>query len=250
MKRDSHYWGKRGKHNHLNLGDVYSDRKNAHKKNVQCNELKTHSPSSPPTTRVFKRRVHMRHGRTIMNNRTIETTRRLAMIRKSCDAVIHKLEGIARHADLVSRWAVIFNELEIMYLLSPEPVVLDDGTSYSFDFYLPEQDGYFECYGSNASPGAILKIIDSGKKVFIGYVDFSFCACDDWRYMENGHPSYTLADPDMSELVRCTECGSVFFMGLGGSYRCQCCGAYDGDHYITNVEEEFASAVRKARARS
>ncbi|MBQ6592804.1 MAG: hypothetical protein IJH98_07930 [Solobacterium sp.] len=32
MKRDFHYWGKRGKHNHLKLEDMYSDRKNAQKK--------------------------------------------------------------------------------------------------------------------------------------------------------------------------------------------------------------------------
>jgi hypothetical protein len=75
-------------------------------------------------------------------------------------------------------------------------------------------------------------IRDANVSVAVGYPDMTFQACDKWWDGE-----YQLADKDSSVLVRCRECGGLWFMGNEGSYVCQCCGEYDGDgHLVESID--------------
>jgi hypothetical protein len=57
--------------------------------------------------------------------------------------------------------------------------------------------------------------------------------------------------------VQCSECGKLYFSGINGSFECQCCGAYDGDHYfgiicsgdhaLYGIEPDVKNAMDAAR---
>ena len=152
---------------------------------------------------------------------------------------------------LEARWAVFFNWLKIQYLYEPEGFMLEDGTMYLPDFYLPDQDTFFEVKGvmRDADNHKIQQFReDSGKPVVVGYDDMRFDATDRWEH------SYEFAGRDSSVLARCKECGKPYFMGINGSFRCRCCGAYAGDGHFDilgwgNGQSEswdFAIASHKA----
>lgn len=155
-----------------------------------------------------------------------------------------------------ARWAVFFDCLSIKYIYEPEGVMLTDGTLYLPDFYLPDSDAFFEVKGimSDKDMHKIKQLItDSGKAVHIGYSDMTFQSCDDW--WEN---YYELTDKRSSYIVQCAVCGKYYFAGINGSYACQVCGAYDGDHYFnpavsgdhsvySSCGEQVMFAINKAR---
>lgn len=132
---------------------------------------------------------------------------------------------------LEARWAVFFDTLGIKYEYEPEGFKMSDGTLYLPDFYLPESNQFFEVKGimTEVDMHKITQFIkDSGRPCAIGYSDFTFEACDWWwddgfELNRNKHESC---------LVCCSKCGKYYFAGIVGSYQCQCCGAYDGDHYF------------------
>ncbi|MBQ1810047.1 MAG: hypothetical protein II016_02800 [Erysipelotrichaceae bacterium] len=132
---------------------------------------------------------------------------------------------------LEARWAVFFDTLGIKYEYEPEGFKMSDGTLYLPDFYLPESKQFFEVKGimTEVDMHKITQFIeDSGQPCAIGYSDFTFEACDWWwdegfKLNRNKHESC---------LVCCSKCGKYYFAGIVGSYQCQCCGAYDGDHYF------------------
>lgn len=56
-----------------------------------------------------------------------------------------------------ARWAVFFDYLDVPYEYEPEGYVLDDGTRYLPDFYLPREDCFFEIKGAEPSEDDITK---------------------------------------------------------------------------------------------
>lgn len=135
-------------------------------------------------------------------------------------------------------WAVLFDQLKIPYIHEPEGFIFSDGTKYLPDFYLPDQNAFFECKGvmSDKDLHKIEMLIkESGRPVIVGYTDFTFEACDDYYYggdIPGGELPYERADKASSVLVKCPACGKYYFSATNGYYGCQCCNAYDGDHYF------------------
>lgn len=149
-----------------------------------------------------------------------------------------------------ARWAVFFDQLGIPYIHEPEGFVFSDGTTYLPDFYLPDSKAFFECKGiMNDKDLHKIKMLmeESGRPVIVGYSDFTFDSCEnDW-----GHGFYR-AEKDDSVLIQCPCCKKWYFAGIEGFYECQCCGAYDGDHYFCiefsnpNSYYGISEEVRKA----
>lgn len=136
--------------------------------------------------------------------------------------------GYRFRSRLEARWAVFFDALKIKYEYEPEGFKLSDGTCYLPDFWLPESRAFFEVKGvlSEKDAHKIEQLMaDSNCPVIIGYPNFEFEACDYWW-----GDDLIRASKACSLLNRCRSCGKISFMGISGSYKCPCCGAYDGDH--------------------
>ena len=138
--------------------------------------------------------------------------------------------GYRFRSRLEARWAVFFDAAGIEYYYEPEGVKLSDGTLYLPDFYLPKSKQWFEVKGvmKEEDKHKIEQLIkDANVSVAVGYPDMTFQACDKWW-----DGTYQLADKLSSILVRCRECGGLWFMGTNGNFECQCCGEHDGDHHL------------------
>ena len=135
--------------------------------------------------------------------------------------------GYRFRSRLEARWAVFFDAIGIKYLYEPEGYRLSDGTCYLPDFYLPEMNSFFEVKGELklTDERKIKQFISETKQpVTIGFDDFTFTACSDYR------PDYYHMDfKNQSVLAKCNKCNKYFFTGISGSWECQCCGYYNGD---------------------
>lgn len=139
-------------------------------------------------------------------------------------------KGYRFRSRLEARWAVFFESLDIRFEYEPEGYQLTDGTRYLPDFYLPDSDTFFEVKGvlSEKDNQKIQRFREDIKKpVVIGYDGMKFDATDAWN-----EGKYEFAGQDSSVLARCKDCGKAYFMGMNGSFRCRCCGAYDGDGHF------------------
>lgn len=63
------------------------------------------------------------------------------------DAIETYYKGCRFRSRLEARWAVFFDTLEIRWLYEPEGFVLEDGTRYLPDFYLPDYELWIEVKG-------------------------------------------------------------------------------------------------------
>lgn len=127
-----------------------------------------------------------------------------------------------------ARWAVFFDTAGIEWMYEPEGFEMSDGTRYLPDFYLPESKTFFECKGIMSTEDLykiLMFINESDNPVVVGYPDMTFMAC-------SKTDQYSLESKSNSAIVRCTECGGIYFLGIGGSWACRCCGAYDGNSYV------------------
>lgn len=138
--------------------------------------------------------------------------------------------GYKFRSRLEARWAVFFDKVGIKYSYEPEGFKLSDGSLYLPDFYLPESKQFFEVKGvmSEKDLHKIKQFIeDTNHSCTVGYDDFTFEAC------ENGWDDrFHLTTKENSRLVICGKCDKYYFAGIEGSYKCQCCGAHDGDSYF------------------
>lgn len=58
-----------------------------------------------------------------------------------------KYKGVRYRSKLEAQWAKFFDHFGIRHIYEPEVFVLDDGTKYLPDFYLPDSKQYFEVKG-------------------------------------------------------------------------------------------------------
>lgn len=161
---------------------------------------------------------------------------------KNIKAIETYYNGYRFRSRAEARWAVLLDSLRCLYIPEPEGVLLSDGTWYLPDFYLPESDSFLEVKGilDDIDLHKIQQLIkDSGKAVNIGYSDMTFQACDNYTGWGDGHDNFELTCDD-SWICRCRTCGKVFFMGSFASYKCQCCGEYDGDHHFKILLDCYA----------
>lgn len=149
--------------------------------------------------------------------------------------------GIHFRSKLEAQWAKFFDAMKIKWIYEPEGYQLSDGTWYLPDFYLPDSKQWFEVKGvmSNKDMSKIsLLAKDSQKDVVVGLPGGEFymysCYFDDTVVLMSKGETY---------INECLECGKKSFMNSNGSYECQCCDAYDGDHFINwimNGADEFS----------
>jgi ribosomal protein L37E len=141
-----------------------------------------------------------------------------------------RYNGITFRSKLEAQWAKYLDYWHIRWDYEPEGYVFRDGTKYLPDFFLPESRTFLEVKGLMDQEDwhkVELLTHESGRPVVIGYAMGQFRACDLW---EDGH--YELSEMADSALIRCRQCGRMSFIGTNGSWRCRCCGAYDGDGHI------------------
>ena len=147
--------------------------------------------------------------------------------------------GYRFRSRLEARWAVFFDTAGIPYEYEPEGFVLSDGTMYLPDFYLKDQDTFFECKGvmSSVDKHKIEMLAkDTGKEIVIGYSDLAFSVA--WwmadpteEEIRNGSDAKAgiLENNKDCWLCKCRKCGKLYFIETWGSWACRCCGHYDGD---------------------
>lgn len=129
---------------------------------------------------------------------------------------------------------------------------MSDGTRYLPDFYLPDVGCFFEVKGNmkERDTHKILRLMeDTGVPVIVGHDNLEFTACDHWdkddgltpwevykthwfgrfELGETPEHEWTMADgPGSSYLVKCDQCGKLYFVGIDGDYNCPHCGQYHG----------------------
>lgn len=139
-------------------------------------------------------------------------------------AIETEYKGYKFRSRLEARWAVFFDSLNIPWIYEPEGLNID-GVKYLPDFYLPDSKQFFEVKGvmDQYDEQKINALISAGYSVVVGYDDGKFQACDSWAEDE-----FSLCT-DESWLCQCYDCQKYWFVGSLGSWRCQCCGHYDGD---------------------
>lgn len=165
------------------------------------------------------------------------------------EAIRTRYKGILFRSKLEAQWAKFFDSIGMTWIYEPEGFAFEDGTKYLPDFYLPDSKQWFEVKGvMNDLDMHKIKMLckESGHDVVIGYPDGEFEMIDRYFSMDtalandpNFKPSewdtfedFTHYDKQSTYINRCQKCGKLSFMNSTGSYHCQCCGAYDGDHYI------------------
>lgn len=152
--------------------------------------------------------------------------------------------GYRFRSRLEARWAVFFDALGIKYEYEPEGFQMSDGTMYLPDFYLPESKSFFEVKGimSEEDDHKIRQFIkESEHCVTIGYDGFCFETCTAWWGDTDECQKFELDQGETQWLCKCRTCNKYWFMTSLGSYSCQCCGEYDGDHHFSVVMYSYTS---------
>ena len=149
---------------------------------------------------------------------------------------------------LEARWAKVFDKLGIEYYYEPEIYTFGD-ISYLPDFYLPQQNVFFEAKGvmTDKDELKISKLAENTKKdIVIGYPNGSFQLVDmtghEMLYGENGKETqitdetYRLCSlPEHwyskgeTWLAKCEKCKEWHFLNFQMVYDCRICGYYAGD---------------------
>lgn len=104
---------------------------------------------------------------------------------KSKDTVYN---GYNFRSRLEARWASFFDEMGIEYVYEPQSFILESGTLYIPDFYLPKMNAFVEIKFEKLGPKDFLKaknlVIEGDTKIFIldsdpGPTNFNSFAKDD-----------------------------------------------------------------------
>ena len=164
--------------------------------------------------------------------------------------------GYRFRSRLEARWAVFFDACGIKYLYEPEGYKLSDGTMYLPDFYLSDIKTWFECKGimtEDDSHKIDMFANESNMPIAIGYSDLTFQS----PILDGNGSSFGISSyKENSVIGECYECKKIYFLSEEGSYRCPCCGYYDGGRTFDwkasgddplDSREPVVSAFQKAR---
>ena len=140
--------------------------------------------------------------------------------------------GIEFRSKLESKTAQAFDNLGVKYEYEPDGYKLSNGLWYKPDFYLPDAHQFAECKGvmSNEDSAKIVGLVeDTGKPVLVlSYTNAMLVM----RVGDSPDGEIVTYSGDEVALSWCEECGKPWFLGWPDTYRCRCCGAYDGDHHL------------------
>ena len=137
---------------------------------------------------------------------------------------------------LETRWAKIFDLLGIEYYYEPE-IYRCGGINYLPDFYLPQQNIYFEVKGI-MTPIDARKITalaeGTGRNVVIGYPNGTLQLVDMVSYDDNidsnekdpAHKAWWVDKAD-STFAKCSQCHKWHFHNEIMAWNCRICGTWD-----------------------
>lgn len=143
---------------------------------------------------------------------------------------------------LEAKWAKTFDLLGIEYYFEPQAYIFD-GVSYLPDFYLPQQDIFFEAKGVMDADD-LLKInalaLTIRKDVVIGYPNGTFQMVDMEKYGDDDVEPDTeetwWVEKDETRLAKCEKCHKWHFHNTVMMWDCRICGQWSkdwplGSHY-------------------
>jgi hypothetical protein len=131
---------------------------------------------------------------------------------------------------LESRFARFLDRLNIQWEYEPTLFLLQDGTYYKPDFYLPELKTWVEVKGL---------ILEHNEKICM---DFAKENNTEILLISEGESSYA-SEYGKEEccLGKCQHCNAYYFYGNLGDFRCRKCSIHEGDHncifYFKGLED-------------
>jgi hypothetical protein len=157
--------------------------------------------------------------------------------------------GLTFRSKLEADWARAFDTLDVVWEYERKGRYFGD-VFYLPDFYLPKSRQYVEVKGvferrDFVKFNALLK--HTPRRTYTGEwcPDIPLVTCEPggvfrgWRrrLIDVDAPiDVVLATaPSRVELFACTQCRGWWFCDSDESFRCQCCGAHDGDHYVASI---------------
>lgn len=156
--------------------------------------------------------------------------------------------GIRFRSKLEADWARCFDAIGLEWQYEPVGRFFGD-TFYLVDFWLPKSRQYVEVKGV-FQPEDCRKIQDllrhTAKRPHTGHScpDISIVACEPkgvFRgWVRTDTPledwwTFLTTSVRRVELFQCAECRGWWFADPDESYRCQCCGAYDGNGHLAGM---------------
>lgn len=159
-----------------------------------------------------------------------------------------RYKDILFRSKLEADWARCFDALGLAWDYEPEGQYFG-AQFYLVDFYLPKSRQWVEVKGV-FEPDDVRKVVAFLEHVkarpFTGEMcpDIALVACEPngvFRGWERGvcRPTDSLLDLSRRAchelaLFSCARCGGWWFADEALSWRCQCCGAYDGDGHLAD----------------
>lgn len=118
--------------------------------------------------------------------------------------------------------ALLLDRIGRAFEYEPQSFLLDDGTHYLPDFYVPSLRLWIECRGYESKKG--------GRQVdgFAKMVAKSHPRAEDYLVLGGSRMGfYHLAQPATSAMLgRCRDCGTWTLVGAPNQYACASCGAW------------------------
>lgn len=157
---------------------------------------------------------------------------------KKLEKILH-LQTYGMYYQACHQWAKFFVHMGISWDYWP-----DDCRGGFFckeaDFYLPDQDAYVVIDLGRPDRGYVdcrKLTLQTGKMIVLAGQQGAF------RIFEDGEDF----SGEEAWLCRCVVCQKWFFLNAHGNYTCKVCGAYDGDHHLTQVLDGEGSVFSKTR---
>ena len=142
--------------------------------------------------------------------------------------------GIEFRSKLESKTAQALDNIGIRYEYEPDGYKLTNGMWYRPDFYLPDARQFIECKGkmeSTDSAKIVGLVEDTGMPVLVLSYENSMMIMRFFNKQDGAIEIY-----DDIALGWCDTCGKPFFFSWMDTYKCPCCGRYDGKNHICNIE--------------
>jgi len=146
--------------------------------------------------------------------------------------------------------AFLIEGLKHKWQYEPKSFLLDDGTHYLPDFYLPDLRLFIECRGYESEKGEAQingfgKLITTADKSIIKrpltleydhnvYPDYLAIGPQSVVFYESVY-RYGVGKSEDAIMAQCDKCDRWFFVGAYGSYQCRFCGRWDGDKHFKDA---------------
>ncbi len=135
-------------------------------------------------------------------------------------------KGTKYRSKLEATTAKFFCEHGIKFIYEPEVFEFRDGTRYTPDFYLPEQQIWVECKGvmTDECEHKIEMLANECKEELVVVIN------SDGRFsVVESEYEYGWCGKETSLLAHCRNCGKWYFVPEGDLWNCRHCDFYEGN---------------------